>query len=558
MSGREISRPGDNNVLQKFRPDVLIVEDEALSRRLLTTTLKNNGARVISAESAEEALVVMQAIRITVILVDLGLPGMSGAEYIERVKAMPAYVDTPIIVVTADASELALQEAFEAGAHDVIVKPAAPRELLARVEAAIRLYQALQKHKEKQQELDVSLKYLRQDLAAAARLQRSLLPDRGMHLMGLDFTWFFESCDEVGGDLLNCFPLNDREVALYLADAAGHGVSAALNAMAINSALINGRFGLLTDSRGRARPPSDVMRQLNERFQMDLDEANYFTMTYCVVDCLERELRFVQAGQPPALIISADNVESWRQGGTPIGLLPDSTWEDTTVAFGKGVKVLLYSDGLPDLSGPRGEMFGMPRLFELASEWRDCSVTTFGEQLDQTIQTWGRGVPQQDDVSYLLFENAKDYLEFHVSVSATLAGVRELALKLRDALVPIPLEEISITRADLALTELATNAVKHGYPKGNSGTLSLSLRVKLERLWFTLSDDGVEFNPLIAEVVTLEDWELDDADDSSLSLGITIAKEIVEQPRYERRDGRNFLSAEIALGDDVPLDGSAL
>ena len=70
-------------------------------------------------------------------------------------------------------------------------------------------------------------------------MQRSLLPAGPLRVPGLEFAWMFEPCDELGGDILNVFPLADgRHVGLYLLDVSGHGVPAALLSVTLSRMLL--------------------------------------------------------------------------------------------------------------------------------------------------------------------------------------------------------------------------------------------------------------------------------------------------------------------------------
>jgi two-component system, OmpR family, KDP operon response regulator KdpE len=114
---------------------VLIVDDEAGIRRFLRLSLGAHGYSVHEASTGEEALQVTPAARPDIIILDLGLPGLSGTEV---TKCLREWTQTPIIILSVEGDEAAKIAALDAGADDYLTKPFGPGELLARMRAALR------------------------------------------------------------------------------------------------------------------------------------------------------------------------------------------------------------------------------------------------------------------------------------------------------------------------------------------------------------------------------------------------------------------------------------
>jgi two-component system KDP operon response regulator KdpE len=114
---------------------VLVVDDEPQLVRALVTNLKVRGYDVTGAASGEEAVELAATTRPDLLIVDLGLPGISGIEVIEAVRAWSA---APIIVLSVREAERDKVAALDAGADDYVTKPFGIEELLARVRAATR------------------------------------------------------------------------------------------------------------------------------------------------------------------------------------------------------------------------------------------------------------------------------------------------------------------------------------------------------------------------------------------------------------------------------------
>ena len=114
---------------------VLIVDDETAILRVLRTNLRAHGFRVEEAETGRGALAALQKARPDLIILDLGLPDMEGAEVIRTVRAES---DTPIIVLSVRGAERDKVHALDLGADDYLTKPFGADELLARIRVALR------------------------------------------------------------------------------------------------------------------------------------------------------------------------------------------------------------------------------------------------------------------------------------------------------------------------------------------------------------------------------------------------------------------------------------
>ena len=116
-------------------PLVLIVDDEPQIRRLLAVTLEANGYRVLSAVSGQEGLVLAAQYQPALIILDLGLPDLSGQEVLQRLRE---WNSTPVIVLSVRDDERGKVAALDTGADDYVTKPFNTDELLARVRVALR------------------------------------------------------------------------------------------------------------------------------------------------------------------------------------------------------------------------------------------------------------------------------------------------------------------------------------------------------------------------------------------------------------------------------------
>ena len=115
---------------------ILIVDDEAAIRRALRPPLTELGFQINEASRGEEALQLLQAGNIDVVLLDINMPGIGGIETLRRIRALAPRL--PVLMLTVREGEEQKVEALELGADDYITKPFSVRELIARIRTAHR------------------------------------------------------------------------------------------------------------------------------------------------------------------------------------------------------------------------------------------------------------------------------------------------------------------------------------------------------------------------------------------------------------------------------------
>ncbi len=117
------------------KPLILVVEDDAPVRNLITTTLKAHEYKYITAQNGSNAIMEASSHNPDIVLLDLGLPDIDGVEVIERIRT---WSDMPIIVISARSEDKDKIDALDAGADDYLTKPFSVEELLARLRVTQR------------------------------------------------------------------------------------------------------------------------------------------------------------------------------------------------------------------------------------------------------------------------------------------------------------------------------------------------------------------------------------------------------------------------------------
>ncbi|GAA3150146.1 response regulator [Planomonospora alba] len=112
---------------------VLIVDDSASVRQVVTIALRGAGYDVIAAVDGQDALKKLTGQRIHLIISDVNMPNMDGITFVQEVKKLPAYKFTPIIMLTTESQEDKKRQAQAAGAKAWVTKPFQPPQMLAAV-----------------------------------------------------------------------------------------------------------------------------------------------------------------------------------------------------------------------------------------------------------------------------------------------------------------------------------------------------------------------------------------------------------------------------------------
>jgi len=256
---------------------------------------------------------------------------------------------------------------------------------------------------------------IEEDLAAAAEIQRSLLPRKPGDYGPLEIEWMFQPSAQIGGDIFNLIRLADHLWAIYTLDISGHGVPAAMVAVSVYQALQPGsNFVSRPDTRvaqGESpQRPAEVLKALDAGYPFERF-SNFFTMVYLVLDTAARTLTYSNAGHPRPVLLRRDGrVKLLKRGGPFIGLfgirLPeaDDGFMEEQVAFRPGDKLFLYTDGLNEYMDPDGEMFGNQRLHALLKDHSAESVSAIIAAVRAAWLDFGRGAPPADDVTLVGIE----------------------------------------------------------------------------------------------------------------------------------------------------------
>lgn len=360
---------------------ILIAEDNEVTRFKLQTDLERWGHDVIAAEDGEKAWELFQKDDFSIVITDWMMPNVSGLELVQKIRADKKMDYVYVLMLTAKSEKHDIVAGMGAGADDFLAKPFHRDELNVRLRAGLRIVKM-------NRDLNDAYRRMRSGLEAAARIQRSYLPENLPAVSGAEFAWEYSPSAELGGDMLNVVRLGGNRVGMYVLDVNGNGVPASLLATSLSRSLSSAQdpSSLLferdeDDELGEVLDPEEVAVRLNRRFASSRGSSEFFTLVYGILDTATREFTYVSAGHPPILLQRADGgPEMLEGGGLPIGMAPENEdYYQESVQLARGDRLMLYSDGLGDAVNADDQLFGSNRFQEYAR-------ITYNKPLDEMVK----------------------------------------------------------------------------------------------------------------------------------------------------------------------------
>jgi len=199
-----------------------------------------------------------------------------------------------------------------------------------------------------------------QDWLLAGDVQQRFMQGHGRVIDSLDYSARCRQAQAIGGDCYDFLPLGDGRMGFAIGDASGKGLAAALMIANVQSSL---RTAAIFAGNDLPAFFAIVNRQAYASSLAD----RFATLFFGVFDGITRTLRYVNAGHNPPIVVEHDGpVSSLEKGGAPIGMFPDSRYEEGSVELQPGSCVIAYTDGVVEASNRRGESWGMEGLLQAA------------------------------------------------------------------------------------------------------------------------------------------------------------------------------------------------
>ncbi len=366
---------------------ILAVDDTAEYLDLLKAVLTHAGHSVITATSGEEALLIYKKERPDLVLMDINMPGIGGIEATRRMRALDADRWIPIIFISALAHNDDMVRGLEAGGDDYLGKPIDIVMLLAKINAMKRIAVLEDKLHMSNAQIHAYQENSVRELNMARELMEQMMAVSSVQLPGVE-QWLKPASDP-GGDVLITQHFNHDLEYILLADAMGHGLSAAI--------LLVPLVQTFTDMARAGESVPVMVKEMNSSLANFLPVGHFVAVTLLSVDRKNRLLEIWNGGNPPALLSdrSGKVTSKFKSRHPSLGVLRGKDFDASSESFNWSDErcMTLYSDGLVDAINTEGVEFGENGI--IAALHGSCSHQTLKQAITEHIGEYGAS----DDIS---------------------------------------------------------------------------------------------------------------------------------------------------------------
>lgn len=451
---------------------ILIAEDSAADRLLLSSILRRAGHVVLTAANGVEAVAAFRQQQPHLVLMDAMMPVMDGFEAARQIKALAGETLVPIIFLTSLSESEALARCLEAGGDDFLAKPYNQIILAAKIKAMERLRRlqatVLQQRDQIARHHDYLLNEQRVAKAVFDKVAHSGCLNAAPNIRYLQSPYAL-----FNGDLLLAAFTPSGDMHVLLGDFTGHGLPAAVGAMPLAEVF----YGMTAKGYGLA----ETLREMNAKLKRILPVDMFCCAAVLCVSFHRRCVEVWNGGMPDGYLHRVASGERTQlvSRHLPLGVLSPEVFDDCTDVWpmALGDRVFLLSDGVIDTADAQDQLFGAQRLQQVFASNRQPDVL-FAE-IEQALRDFGGQA--RDDVSMVEISLLQSGLIHPASLVYSDSGQScpldwSVSFEFRAATLrrfnPLPyllqlLQEVHGLRAQSGplysvLTELYANALEHG------------------------------------------------------------------------------------------------
>jgi serine phosphatase RsbU (regulator of sigma subunit)/anti-sigma regulatory factor (Ser/Thr protein kinase) len=419
-------------------------------------------------------------------------------------------------------------------------------DLAAQAAPAVRVAQLV-----RQQQIETQARErLEQELRVARVIQQTLLPRELPSLPGWQVAAHWQPAQAVSGDFYDFINLPGGKLAVIVADVTGKGVPAALVMAAARSML---RMAAEQDPES----PGQALAHVNEMLCGDIPPNMFVTCLYGVLDPATGRFLFANAGHNLPSKCSGEAVIELRATGMPLGLLPGMTYDEQEGNLGPGESVLIYSDGLVEAHNREGEMFGFPRLRQMA-----CGLKSGPELIEHLrgalADFTGAGWEQEDDVTFVTVQRLAppdNKVLANFEIASAPDNEREAVEKVAEAVAELGLPTDRLERLKTAVAEATMNAMEHGNNYDPQKPVEVEVRTEKGSLIVAITDWGGENERLDPEAPNL-DAKLAGLQ-SPRGWGLFLIKSMVDEVRAQSDGSHHTVELIMRLENTAGLTTAA-
>jgi phosphoserine phosphatase RsbU/P len=377
---------------------ILVVDDNASNRDLLSRRLQRQGHTVLQAEDGARALALVEKEALDLVLLDLMMPGISGYEVLALLKSDPRFREIPVIMISALSELDSIVRCIEAGADDYLAKPFDPTLLRARVGASLE-------KKRLRDEVRASLARLEEELDQARKMQLGMLPrifPACTAEQPVEVHASMEPAREVGGDLYDCFYASTELFCFLVGDVSGKGAPAAMF-MARTRSLVRMAVDLWQRMDPAGMSSAKIAEAVNRELYQNNDDCMFVTLFLGFLDTRTGTLAYTNAGHPAPHVLRGSGEIEQIEGtlNAPLGVRSKTTYLTGTITLQRGDAILVVSDGVEEAMNSAGEFYMLERLNTVLRHTGKASAAELVRVVTDRVRDFAGSAPKADDVTAL-------------------------------------------------------------------------------------------------------------------------------------------------------------
>ena len=385
-----------------------------------------------------------------------------------------------------------------------------------------------------------------QEVEIGFKIQQTLLLEQPpQDLPGVRAAALTIPSQRIDGDFYDFFNHRDICLDVIVGDVMGKGIPAALLGAATKSHFLQALSRLISLSPPGVLPaPKDIVTLAHAEVARQLIELESFvTLCYARLNLVERRLELVDCGHTTTIHFqAASGTCRLLQGeNMPLGVSESEIFEQMTVAVEPGDVLLFYSDGVTEARDVHGELFGIERLADCVQRHGHLEPRELIEQIRLEAVAFSSSERFGDDftcVAVRIEERRLPLLHAEIEISSDLkelARARAFVREVCTGLAPPPPEE-TIDQLELAMTEAASNVMRHAYGGRTDRSIQLVAEAFDDRIVLRLHHLGQSFDP-----ATVRPPVFDGSQEGGF--GMYIISQSVDEVRYHRDErGRHCIS----------------
>ena len=250
--------------------------------------------------------------------------------------------------------------------------------------------------------IDRQHRQLLEQLELARQFQRAMTPTEALRLPGQALAFAYRPALQVGGDMLDLMPLPGQCALVFVGDAMGHGVEAAMVMAAAKTAL---HTALRASSE-----PGELLRRVNEGLQGMLLGERYMTAVCARLDPVHGCAELALAGHPSPLHVSAATgaVTCPGDAGIPLGLRAGETFSAHTCPFVPGDTLVFFTDGVIEAKNSQGQFYGEERFLDLVRRHGRSGPAVLLRAIEDDLRAHCRNNGLDDDLTLLVVRSTPE------------------------------------------------------------------------------------------------------------------------------------------------------